>query len=84
VTWARGEYQSIRGPIACDWKLEGSRLALRVSVPANTSATICVPTSDSSKITESGKAAPVARTTSDCAIFEVWSGDYEFISPLNK
>ncbi len=82
VTWASGEYQSIRGPIACDWKVEGARLALRVAVPPNTTATICVPTTDASKITESGQSASSVRTTPDCAVFEVGSGSYYFNSPF--
>jgi alpha-L-rhamnosidase len=80
VTWARGEYQSVRGRIACDWKIEGAKLALRVVIPPNTTATVCVPTSDASTITESGKPASAARTVSGGAVFEVGSGTYDFVS----
>jgi alpha-L-rhamnosidase len=82
VTWAKGEYQSIRGRIACDWKVAGGKLQLRVVVPPNTSATILVPTRDAEKITEGGKPIGVAKKTSDCAVFEVASGSYEFVAPF--
>ena len=80
----KGEYQSIRGPIACDWKIEGAKLALRVAVPPNTTATICVPTSEAAKIIESGKPVSAVRTTADGAVFEVGLGIYEYIFPYGK
>lgn len=43
LTWARGTYQSIRGPIAVDRKIDGGHLALKVEVPPNTTARIVVP-----------------------------------------
>ena len=84
VTWAKGVYQSICGSIACDWKIDGAKLTLRATVPPNTTATICVPTRDAAKITESGKPTSPASTTTDCAVFEVGSGTYEFVSPMNR
>ncbi len=84
VTWAKGEYESIRGRIVCEWKTEGSNFVLRVVVPPNTTATICVPTSNPSKITESGKPASPIRITPDCAVFEVGSGSYDFVSLLGQ
>ena len=46
LTWAKTRYDSIHGPIATSWKLTGNRLALQVVVPANTTATVCVPAKD--------------------------------------
>jgi len=43
VTWAKSEYQSIRGRIVSDWKVEGAKLTLRVVVPPNTTATVQLP-----------------------------------------
>ncbi|TSA32037.1 MAG: rhamnosidase [Verrucomicrobiaceae bacterium] len=84
VTWAKSEYQSIHGAIQCDWKIENGKLTLRATVPPNTTATICVPTTDAAKITESGKQVSPASTTSDTAVFEVESGSYEFVSPFSR
>jgi alpha-L-rhamnosidase len=86
LTWADTRYNSIQGPIATSWKLDGKRLALKVVVPANTTATVCVPAKDPAGITESGK--PVAERTDvkyvrqekDKVVFEVGSGTYNFVS----
>ena len=82
VTWAKAEYESIRGRIAADWRIEAGKFTLRVTVPPNTSATIHVPTTDPSQVTEGGKAVPPTRTTSDTAVFTVGSGRYEFVAPF--
>jgi alpha-L-rhamnosidase len=43
LTWARGTYQSIRGPITVDWRIAGAQFTLKVAVPPNTTARIVVP-----------------------------------------
>lgn len=88
LTWARTRYDSIRGPIGTSWKLDGRKLALEVSVPANASATICVPSKDAANVTETGKPAQKAegvkflRQEGDKTVFEVGSGTYRFSSEL--
>jgi alpha-L-rhamnosidase len=80
-------YTSIHGHIQSDWRLEGDRFLLRVSVPANTTATVHVPTSDPKAVTESGKPAAqaegiVSASANDgFAVYEVGSGDYQFEAP---
>lgn len=89
LTWANTRYDSMRGPIATSWKLEGKRLAFKVVVPANTTATVCVPARDMAGITESGqpvaKAADVKflRQEKGKAVFEVGSGTYNFASEVD-
>ncbi|MBN2291596.1 MAG: glycoside hydrolase family 78 protein, partial [Pirellulales bacterium] len=89
LRWARGEYDSIRGKIAVDWRIEGKTLTLKVTIPANTSATVHVPTSDADKILESGRPAAEVEgikligTTDGAAKYEVGSGCYVFRSPLS-
>ncbi len=43
ITWVHSSYQSIRGNIRDDWKTEGDRCRLSVTIPANTTATVYVP-----------------------------------------
>jgi len=43
LTWARGEYRSIRGPIRVEWRIKNGRFQLSVTVPANTTATVILP-----------------------------------------
>jgi hypothetical protein len=84
LTWARGEYDSLYGKIVSDWKLSDGWLTMTVDVPANTSATILVPTDDPASITESGRPAAQApgvlsvSTTEHAAACEVVSGHYVF------
>jgi hypothetical protein len=85
--WARGKYDSIRGTISVDWKLDHGRLFLAISIPVNTSATVYVPTTDATKILEGDKpAAKAVGVTSigdgkDVVKFRVESGAYLFTSP---
>ena len=92
LTWAKTSYDSINGKIATAWNRAGQRLTLEVVVPANTTATIYVPTKDAAGVTESGKAVAKAggvkflRNDNGSAVFEVGSGTYKFaseIEPMN-
>jgi alpha-L-rhamnosidase len=46
LTWAKGSYHSIRGEIASSWKIENGVFTLSVNIPANTTATVVLPTAD--------------------------------------
>ncbi|HSU53687.1 MAG TPA: glycoside hydrolase family 78 protein [Candidatus Dormibacteraeota bacterium] len=55
IDWVRAHYDSIHGRIASSWKREANGFSLETTIPANTTATVYLPASDTSKITESGK-----------------------------
>jgi hypothetical protein len=84
LTWARGEYQSIRGRIASAWKIDGVRFLLRVTIPPNSTAEVFLPSSKPELVQESGKPAAAAtgvkflREERGESVFEVGSGKYEF------
>jgi len=42
LTWVKGEYQSVNGLILSTWKREGNKVLLKVTIPANTTATVYV------------------------------------------
>jgi alpha-L-rhamnosidase len=90
LTWAKTSFASIHGEIATAWKVKGNRLALDVVVPANTTATVHVPSEDIGSITESGKPAATAegvqflREEGGKAVFEVGSGSYKFVSKISR
>jgi alpha-L-rhamnosidase len=44
LTWAKGSYNSIKGEIVSEWKIENGVFILKVKIPANTTATIVLPT----------------------------------------
>ncbi len=54
LTYARGNYQSVRGEIAVDWEKTGEGLHLEVTVPGNTTATFALPVAEvaNPKVTE--------------------------------
>ncbi|MBN2182837.1 MAG: hypothetical protein JW715_13075, partial [Sedimentisphaerales bacterium] len=88
ITNAKAEYDSINGKIATDWKIEGGKFKLDVTIPANTTATVYIPATNADKVTESGRRASRAEgvelllTDSGSAVFTVGSGRYRFESEL--
>jgi alpha-L-rhamnosidase len=85
LTYAKAEYSSMSGLIKTHWQHDTDRLTLRVTIPANTTATIYLPTNTGSQIIESGKRIEEAegvvyvREEQACTVFEVGSGEYEFV-----
>ena len=56
LTWAKAFYRSIRGPIATEWSFRSDgTLALGVTIPVGTTATVYLPASDPRSLRESGK-----------------------------
>jgi alpha-L-rhamnosidase len=86
LAWAGAEYRSVHGLIRSRWEKHGDTLALDITVPANTTATVFFPAKDSALVTESGTPATKAegvkflRQEAAAAVFEVRSGDYHFTS----
>jgi alpha-L-rhamnosidase len=44
LTWAKGAYNSIKGEIVSEWKIDRGIFTLKVKIPANTTATVILPT----------------------------------------
>ena len=89
VTWCQASYESIRGRIISDWKCDGGKFTLAITIPANTTATVIVPASDPDGVTESGKPAAQSegvvflRSEPGAVVYQVGSGAYQFNSPFN-
>ncbi|MBA7696348.1 hypothetical protein ES703_104995 [subsurface metagenome] len=85
-SYAKASYKSIHGKIVSDWKIKGHTFTLNVTVPANTTATVCVPARTAESVTESGgpaaksKGVRFLRMEADAAVYEVGSGNYAFVS----
>jgi len=88
LSWAKTSYKSIRGEIASNWTRNDGVLSLEVTVPANTTAIIDLSTSTGGEVTESGRpladaeAVKLQKTENGCAVIEVGSGTYRFVSSL--
>jgi len=84
LTFADVTYDSIHGPIETHWKWAGQFLTLKVTIPANTTATVAIPAADASSVYESGRRAmkvpgvKFLRMDPRAAVFEVPSGKYSF------
>jgi hypothetical protein len=79
VTWTRASFNSVHGKIVSDWKHDGGKFTLNVTIPANTTATIFVPAKSADEVLESS-GAKFLREENGRAIFETASGDYIFKS----
>jgi alpha-L-rhamnosidase len=88
VTWVKASYNSVRGKIVSDWKRDGNKFSLKITIPPNTTATVFVPAKSIATVLEHGKDARTSdgvwflRRQNDCAVFAVKSGDYDFTSEL--
>lgn len=56
ITSAKISYESPYGQVECAWELSDGIYSLKVDVPANSSAIVCLPTTDVSRISEYGVA----------------------------
>jgi alpha-L-rhamnosidase len=90
LTFAYGEYDSIRGKIISDWKVVDGQFQLNLTIPANTTATVNLPISDAAQVREGERAADQAtgvaflRMEGLRCVFQVGSGKYHFRGPLTK
>ena len=87
LTEAEGWYDSLYGRIVSKWKIADDRFDLEMTVPANTMATVRIPTSKPEAVTEGGR--PVEKSTGvkvlrrepQALFLEVGSGRYRFNAP---
>ena len=84
LNWAKVSNNSIRGLIRSEWTRKDGTFILTVEIPANTTATVHVPTDDASKITEGGKPISPKQVIDGKALFEIGSGSYTFIAPMKQ
>jgi alpha-L-rhamnosidase len=84
MSWVKCHYDSPYGRIVSNWKREGDKLTMEVTIPANTTATVHVPAKDSAAVTEGGqlvgkvKSVKFLRMEDGAAVYEVGSGVYHF------
>ncbi|WP_220090781.1 alpha-L-rhamnosidase [Micromonospora saelicesensis] len=85
LTSAKASYRSAYGTIGSDWDLDArGDMRLRVTVPANTTATVRFPAPGREAVTEGGRPAEQAdgvrfvRMDGTVAVYEIGSGSYSF------
>ncbi|HZL77256.1 MAG TPA: glycoside hydrolase family 78 protein [Candidatus Limnocylindrales bacterium] len=84
LTWVRGKYDSVRGPITTAWKRDAKQFTLDVAIPPNTTATVFLPAEPADDIREGKTAAEkspgvkILSRENGRAVFEIASGKYKF------
>jgi alpha-L-rhamnosidase len=88
LDWAKASVDTIRGRVESSWRKKNGLLRFEVTIPANSTAEVYLPTTNVKAVKESG--APIAKAMSvklvrhenNVAVFNVGSGKYSFIAPL--
>lgn len=84
LTFAEAEYHSIYGVIKSSWKLQNGIIMLDIEIPANTTASIYLPTAIKENITESGKSIDTVseiqfvKVEAGRTLLNLGSGKYHF------
>ena len=87
LTWARASVQTLRGEVVSAWRKDVETAHLTVAIPANSAATVHIPSGDLEQISESGvpcaEAAGLSllRSGESDTVFEAGSGTYRFTFP---
>jgi alpha-L-rhamnosidase len=90
LTYAKTGLHSMYGLIRSEWTLENNNFEWRITVPANTTATVYVPALNAAHIIENGNSVENAqgitflRTENGFAVFDIKAGSYSFSSQLDK
>ena len=88
LTSVTASHKCLYGTIHSDWHRTAESFAWNISVPANTTATVYVPTSDTGSVVEDDQPAAqsphlkLLRSEAGCAVYQVPSGRYAFRSDL--
>jgi alpha-L-rhamnosidase len=84
IRWVKASYDSVRGEITVAWEKTANVFSLHVTIPANTTGTVFVPTRDAESVTEGGvkaanaKGVTFLRMEGSSAVLQIASGSYSF------
>jgi alpha-L-rhamnosidase len=82
LTYAKASFESSYGTIASGWEMKDGKLVVTIKVPANTTATIVLPSAQAASVTEGGTALSPAfknvKQDKNNLVIETGSGDYSF------
>ena len=87
ISWVRARYDGPHGRVVSNWRREGDTFRLDVVIPANTTATVLLPTDDLHHVTESDRNLGEAEGVEILGVrdgrvaLRVGSGEYHFAAP---
>ena len=87
LDWVRCTYDSILGPVTCNWQRRDNHVSLTVQVPVNATANIYLPIDSPAGVSEGGQPADQSsgidylRTERRHVVYRIGSGRYSFVIP---
>ncbi len=87
LSWARGSYRSVRGPVSTGWRRAGDRFTFRVELPPNVTASVRIPSGQAAEVRDARGNPPASLASFPGApdvqevVFRVGSGVHEFSGP---
>ena len=90
LTWVKAHHDSPYGRIVSEWKREGDKMLLNVTVPPNSTAEVYIPSNKDDDVMESGSIAAKAtgvkflHMENNRAVYSIGSGTYRFQSALQE
>jgi len=87
LEFSRASFESPYGTVKSGWEKSGDKIIIKVLIPANTSATIILPTPDADKVTEKGISLKDKKEFTDIVVknnavtLTAGSGEYTFEYP---
>jgi alpha-L-rhamnosidase len=83
LTHAKAVYKSMYGEIKSDWKTEGNQMVYDVTIPANTTATVTLPSASPEKVfLNDSPLKNDAQQNDEGVTLKLGSGEYRFSYPM--
>ena len=88
LSWARGSYRSVRGPVRTGWQRVGGRFTFQVELPPNVTASVRIPSARADEVRDAAGNPPASLASfpgspdAREAVFQVGSGAHEFSGPV--
>jgi alpha-L-rhamnosidase len=87
LSYAKASLDTYYGNVSSAWKLVNDHIEMTINIPANTKATVHIPTNSASAIKEMDKLitsnpdVKIIKSSDTEVVVEVGSGQYHFVSP---
>jgi alpha-L-rhamnosidase len=87
LSWARGTYSSVRGPVASGWRRDDGLFTFSLDLPPNVTASVRIPSDDPAAVRDRAGSGPVSvagypgAPGATEAVFAVGPGSHEFTGP---
>jgi alpha-L-rhamnosidase len=85
LSYAKASFESSYGEITSGWEIKDGKMIMHIKIPANTTATVTLPSVSSDQVTENGTSITTAfkniKQDNGNTILEIGSGEYIFEYP---